>query len=248
MKISIITITFNSEKSLEKTIQSVISQDYDDIEYIIVDGKSTDSTLDIVEKHKQHVDILISEKDKGIYDALNKGINAATGDVIGFIHSDDIFNDDYVVSQVSNALVKPETDAVYGDLQYVAEGNFMRVIRNWKSGEYKRWNLKLGWMPPHPTFFCKKKIYDTYGGFDLSYKISADYDIMMRYLGKYNISLKYIPHVLTKMQLGGVSNRSLKTIIRKSREDIRAARKNKIGFLYPIFFKNVRKITQFIHF
>lgn len=246
MKISIITITYNSEESIENTIKSVIRQDFTNKEYIIIDGNSTDRTLEIMEKYREHIDILISEKDKGIYDALNKGINAATGDVVGFMHSDDMFNSHSVVRRVYEAFATNNVDAVYGDLQYVAHGDFNKIIRHWRSGDYKKWYLRFGWMPPHPTFYAKKEVYQKFQGFDLYYKISADYDSMMRYLGKYGVSVAYIPRVLTKMQVGGVSNRNMKTIKLKMKEDVRAAYKNKIGFIYPIFFKNVRKVNQFI--
>ena len=240
MKVSIITSVFNNEKHIEDAINSVLNQTYKNIEYIIIDGNSTDNTKKIIEKYLNKIDVFISEPDKGIYDGLNKGIKNATGDIIGLLHSDDIYYDNKVIEKVVNNFNK-NIDGVYGDLVYIKEN---KVIRYWKSGEFNIEKLKKGWMPPHPTLFLKKSIYDQYGLFDLDFKIAGDYDFILRVL-KNNINLKYIPKVLYKMRVGGASNKSIKNIIQKSKEDLRALNKNQIGSFDVLFKKNISKIGQF---
>ncbi len=245
MTISIITASFNSQKTLEHTIQSVLSQTYTNIEYIIIDGQSTDGTLNIIKKYKAKINSLISETDLGMYDALNKGIKLASGELIGFLHSDDFYSNNQVIENVINVFRTQNTDSVYGDLEYVSTVNTEKIIRNWKAGQFSMKELKKGWMPPHPTFFVKKRVYDKLGGFNLKHKIAADYDLMLRFLGKYKISTAYIPEVLVKMRWGGASNRSLANIIQKSKEDYIALKDNNIGGLRSLFFKNFRKLDQF---
>lgn len=245
MKVSIITIAFNSQNSIADTIESVLSQTYPDIEYIIVDGKSKDMTVDIVKSYGDKVHKLVSEPDKGIYDALNKGIAMATGDVIGFLHSDDVFGGSEIIEKVVALFSEKQTDSVYGDLQYVYKNDMSRVFRHWKAGDFNVRKLKMGWMPPHPTFYVKKSIYDAYGTFNISFKIAADYDNMLRLLGKHRITTAYLPVVMVKMRVGGASNRSLKNIIRKSSEDMRAIRVNRFGSVFTLVFKNLRKLGQF---
>ena len=241
MKVSIITSVFNNEKHIEDAINSVLSQTYSNIEYIIIDGNSKDNTKKIIEKYLDKIDIFVSEPDKGIYDGLNKGILKATGDIIGFLHSDDIYYNNKVIEKVVKAF-KKDIDGVYGDLVYIKDN---KVIRYWKSGEFSIEKLKKGWMPPHPTLFLKKSIYEKYGLFDLNFKIAGDYDFILRIL-KNNINLKYIPEILYKMRVGGASNKSLKNILQKSNEDLKALYKNNIGGIDVLFRKNFSKITQFI--
>lgn len=245
MKISIITATYNCQDTVKDAIESVISQDYPNIEYIIIDGASMDNTLKIIESYSYKISKIISEPDKGIYDALNKGISVSTGDYIGFLHADDIYANKNVISNIVKLIFEKKSDSAYADLQYVSKENTGKVIRYWKSGMFDRKNLKKGWMPPHPTFFVKTEIYNKYGVFDTSFKISADYDIILRFLGKYKISTAYLPKTILKMRVGGESNKSLKNIILKMREDLKALKKNKTGSIFTIFLKNISKIHQF---
>ncbi|MCF6240859.1 MAG: glycosyltransferase [Bacteroidales bacterium] len=245
MKISIITATYNNEKTIEQTIQSVLNQNYQDIEYIIVDGDSTDDTLKIIQKYKNQISKIISEADKGMYDALNKGIMNASGYIIGFLHADDFYPTDNILEKVEHTFKVYGTQSVYGDLDYVAAEQPEKIIRKWISGKFNYDELKKGWMPPHPTFFVLRELYWKYGFFNLDYKIAADYDLMLRFLGKHKISTAYLPEVLVKMRWGGKSNKSIGNIILKSKEDYRALKQNNIGGLYSLFMKNFRKINQF---
>jgi len=246
MKISIITAVYNNESTIRDAIESVLSQTHNDIEYIVIDGKSTDKTFEIINEYKENIDIIVSEKDAGIYDALNKGIANATGDVVCFLHSDDIYEDEKVVEKVNNLFEKKDVDSVYGDLVYVKKEDIMNVVRFWKSGEFTQKKLKNGWMPPHPTFFLKREVYENYGSFDTSFKIAADYDTVLRFLGVQKISTAYLPEVLIKMRLGGVSNNGVANLKKKIAEDIKALKKNNIGGYHTIFMKNISKLPQFL--
>ena len=245
MKISVITATWNSALTVEDTIRSLIAQDYPDIEYIIVDGASTDSTLDIVRRYGDRIAVVVSEKDKGIYDALNKGIALATGDVVGFLHSDDFFADDRVLSRIAEAFVKRSLGAVYGDLDYVSKSDTTKIVRRWVSGSFKRSKFRNGWMPPHPTFYMRREHYLSLGSFDLKFSIAADYDSMLRYLWTNNISATYIPSVLITMRVGGESNQSLLNILKKTKEDRVAMIGNGIPPVRGLLLKNLSKIQQF---
>ncbi len=243
MKISVITATFNSEKTVYSALQSVDNQKYTDVEHIIIDGKSSDKTLDIVAEF-QRVSKIVSEKDSGIYYALNKGIALATGDIIGFLHADDFFADDEVLSKIAEKFDNEQLDVLYADLQYVSAEDPTKLIRHWQAGEFSRKKLANGWMPPHPTFYVKKSIYERFGFFDTQFRIAADYDLMLRFL-KQNIKIGYLPEVTVKMRVGGISNRNLKTILQKSKEDLLAIRKNNIGNIFTLLKKNIRKLPQF---
>lgn len=246
MRISIITATYNSEKTLRDTLVSLERQSYPDIEYIIVDGASKDATIEIVSKYCTKVSRIICEADKGIYDALNKGINAATGDVIGFLHSDDLLAYDDVIADIAKKFAETACDAVYGDLEYVSQDDINKQVRLWKSGTYKKIKMKLGWMPPHPTFYMKRSCYQSFGAFSLDYCISADYDSLLRYILKQRIKMAYLPKVLVKMRVGGISNRSLSSMINKSMEDIRVMKNNGIIWPLALMYKNLSKLPQFI--
>ncbi|MNH02118.1 PGL/p-HBAD biosynthesis glycosyltransferase [compost metagenome] len=246
MKVSIITATYNSAATIVDTLASLDSQTYPDIEYIIVDGASTDNTLEIIKTHCARVSKVISEPDRGIYDALNKGISAATGDVIGFLHSDDFFAYPQAIQDMIDIFKSDNYDAVYADLEYVQQNNVNRVVRLWQSGPYNKNKLKYGWMPAHPTFYMKRSCYQQFNDFNLNYKIAADYDSILRYLWRENVSAGYLPKVLIKMRVGGVSNRSLATILRKTSEDIQAMRSNGLFWPLTIVLKNLSKIPQFL--
>ena len=244
MKISIITATFNSEKTICSTLQSVDNQTYKNIEHIVIDGKSTDKTLEIVAKFSS-VSKVISEKDSGVYFALNKGIKKASGDVIGFLHADDFFANDLILEKIAEKFKDTNADILYADLDYVAFENHKKIIRHWKSGDFSFKKLKKGWMPPHPTFYVKKSIYDRLGYFDTSFSIAADYDLMLRFLSDKTLKVVYLPEVTVKMRVGGISNRNLKNILQKSREDLRAMKKNHVGNFFTLIMKNLQKIPQF---
>ena len=248
MKVSLITTTYNSVNTLEDTINSILSQDYKNIEYIIIDGGSTDGTFDIIKKYYAlgKISKYLSEPDHGIYDALNKGIKLSTGNIIGLLHADDMYSNNHVISDVTAAFKKHNTDSVYGDLLYVSAKNKNKVIRNWKSGIYTDKKLKNGWMPPHPTFFVKRDIYIKYGLFDTKYKIAADYELLIRFLWKHKITIKYIPKVLVKMRVGGVSNNNIRNIIIKSKEDYQILKCYKLGNIFSLLFKNISKAPQFL--
>lgn len=244
MKISLITVSFNSSKTIKRTIDSVINQDYSGIEYIIIDGGSNDGTLDIINTYKDRISYFVSERDNGIYDAMNKGIAAATGEIVGILNSDDSYVDHRVVSDVINQIENTGCDAVYGDLIYV-DPRTGKIVRKWQSGGYKRGMFKKGWMPPHPTFFVKKRMYEQYGGYNTSLKSSADYELMLRFIHKYRISLTYLPRTLVRMTAGGVSNASLGNRIRANREDGLAWSLNNLKRpFYTTWLKPLKKIGQ----
>jgi len=246
LKISIITITYNSAKTLEQTILSVLEQTYPNIEYIIVDGLSTDSTINIIEKYKNRISKFISEKDNGLYDALNKGIDMATGDIIGVLHSDDFYIDNSIIEKYANTFIKNHSDAVYSDLFYVDRDNPNKIIRKWKSGNYKPTSFLHGWMPPHPTFFVKKNIYDKYGKFNLELKHSSDYELMLRFIHKHNIKINYLHEFTIKMRIGGQSNSSIQNRIDANKEDRKAWLINGLKpRFYTTYLKPIRKIFQY---
>jgi len=246
MKVSIITATFNSSKTIKDTILSLENQTYNNIEYIIVDGNSKDNTLEIINKYSSRVSTIICEPDKGIYDALNKGVSSATGDIIGFLHSDDILAYPDAITDIVSKFSEGSFDAVYADLDYVSQDNTNHIVRKWRSGDYNVNKLKLGWMPPHPSFYMKRSCYIEWGVFDLNYKISADYDSLLRYLWVHKAKAVYLPKVLTKMRVGGISNRSLTNIIQKSKEDVTVIKNNGLFWPITLLFKNLSKLPQFI--
>lgn len=245
MKVSVITATYNSSETIIDTLKSLEQQSYPDIEYIIVDGASKDNTLEVVRENCSRVSKIISEPDKGIYDALNKGIQAATGEVIGFLHSDDLFAYPDAVADMVATLEKNQSQAVYADLAYVSKDDTEKMIRLWTSGTYQRNKMLIGWMPPHPTFYMRRELYLSLGLFDLGFKIAADYDSLLRYLWSNQVSMSYLPKVLIKMRVGGASNRSLSNIYKKTCEDILALKKNNVFWPKALVIKNVSKVPQF---
>ena len=248
LKISIVTATWNCAKTLPDCLASVASQTYLNREHIVIDGGSTDGTVEVVQDHLDQVSIFKSEPDKGIYDALNKGINAATGDVVGFLHADDLYCSSETLDTIAKGFEDPTVCAVYGDLEYVSENDTSRVVRRWKSRPFTAGALGLGWMPPHPTLYVRREWYRKIGGFDTNYRIAADYLSILQLFGDEAFKTTYIPHILVRMRLGGVSNRSLNTIFRKSIEDWRALRE--CGFSVAdaakaLAWKNLSKLRQF---
>jgi len=266
MKFSIVTICYNPGGVLRSAIESVLAQSYEDVEYLIVDGGSTDGTVEWVSelaKSEPRMKV-VSEPDRGLYDALNKGVRLATGEVIGFVHADDFLAHDDVLKHVVEKLETTGAEALYGDLQYVAErqeesdsklktqNSTFKTIRHWKSGKYARKSLRWGWMPPHPTLYLKREVYerarlDSGEYFDTLFTCSADYDFMMRVLSSLEVAPVYLPEVMVKMRVGGVSNRSLKHILQKSKEDWRVIRRNRIGHIHTLAWKNLSKVGQFLN-
>ena len=245
MKISIITATYNSANTIKDTLASVAAQQYPFVEHIIIDGSSKDETLVIIDEFK-HVSKVISEKDNGIYDAMNKGVQLATGEIIGILNSDDFYTGPTILSKVAEAFKDPRVEAVYGDLQYVRSDNVQLITRTWKAGNYKKRYLYYGWMPPHPTFFVRRHIYERCGMFNTTLRSAADYELMLRVLLKYDTCVHYIPEVLVKMRAGGMSNASLKNRLRANKEDVLAWKLNNLQpYFFTTWLKPLRKILQF---
>lgn len=248
MKISIITATYNCASTLRDTIKSISDQTArDHIEYIIIDGNSNDGTLQIIKDNSNQIDHWISEADNGIYDALNKGLQIATGEWIGFLHADDIFASDQTIEKILEAAENNETNTIYGNLQYVQQLPPHKVIRQWISQSFQPKLLKRGWMPPHPTVYITRNHYDKIGFFNIDYLISADYDLMLRLFSHPQTKSLHINQVLIKMKIGGASNRSIGNIILKSKEDFLALKRNEIGGIYTLAIKNLSKLNQFFH-
>lgn len=248
MKISVITVCYNSAETIGHTLLSVREQTHNEIEHIVVDGGSTDNTLEVVAAEGQHVANLVSEKDKGIYDAMNKGIALASGEVLGFINADDFYASTIVLADVAAAFEKSGADSCYGDLCYVSQTDPTRTVRYWRSKDFVPGSFEAGWCPPHPTFFVRRSVYERLGGFDLSFKIAADFELMARYLEAARITSCYIPEVLVKMRLGGTTNRSLSNIFKQNAEIRRALSKigRRSSLVSYIFNKLVTRAIQFV--
>ena len=246
LKISVITAVHNNCETISAALDSVLGQSGVDIELVVIDGGSTDGTLEVLRSYADRLHVLVSEPDQGIYDALNKGIRRASGEVVGFLHSDDLFADSDVLSRIAAAFADPGVGAVYGDLLYVRKDNPDQVVRYWRSGEFSGRRLGWGWMPPHPTLYVRRRVYERHGLFDTSFRIAADYDFILRALSQNRVGVRYIPKVLVKMRVGGASNRSLRNILQKSSEDLRALRGNGVGGMGALIWKNLSKLPQFL--
>ena len=247
MKISIVTVVLNAEEFLEQCIRSVISQTYPEIEYIIIDGGSTDSSLAIIQQYSDRVNALLSEKDRGIYDAMNKGISLATGEVIGILNADDFFADDRVVADIAAAF-SGETDIVYGDLWYVGRHDTSKVFRKWISRPFSRRAMEWGWMPAHPTFYARRALFLKHGNYNLKINSASDYEIMLRFMYLNKSKSIYLNRIFVKMRMGGVSNRSVYNRLRASLNDMKAMRRNNIKWPWlKILIKPLRKINQYFN-
>ncbi len=245
LKISIITVVFNARDTLQRCIESVISQNYTNTEYIVIDGGSTDGSLDLIEKYRANIRVLVSEPDNGIYDAMNKGIKLATGSVIGMVNADDFFVNNSVVSDMAEMFITTCSDIVYADLDFV-DGND-KVVRKWRSGNYSPLQFNLGWMPPHLTFYCKKELFFKYGMYSLNYGTAADYELMLRFMHLNKIKAVYLRKIIINMKVGGVSNKSYFNRVKGLYFDLQAMRNN--GILLPIItilLKPLRKIGQYL--
>lgn len=249
MKVSIITPVLNSETTIEDTIIGVLGQSHKEIEYIVVDGGSTDGTIGIIKSYGNRIDKFISEPDKGIYDAMNKGIELASGEIIGILNSDDFYANVFVIETIVKTMNESKANACYGDLVYVDRRNINKVMRYWRSCEYREGLFNTGWMPPHPTFFVKRWVYEKYGVFDLSLPVVADHEILLRFMHRHKIKTYYIPQVLVKMRLGGVTNNSILNILKQNFTIIKTLRKNQIRVCVLSFFINkfIERIKQFFH-
>lgn len=246
VKISVITVCFNAAETIADTIESIRSQSHPDIEYIVVDGGSTDETLAIIARNRDVISVLITGPDNGMYDAANKGIDCASGEIVGMLNADDFYADKDVLKDVANSLAE-RSDVVYGDLHYVDRKHPQRIKRRWVSGLYDRENFLMGWMPPHPTFFIRKSAYDAYGVFRRDFSSAADYELMLRMLYKHSLQPVYIDRVLVKMRVGGKSNVSFANRIRANMEDRKAWSLNGLrAAWYTLYLKPLSKITQFL--
>jgi len=247
-KISIVTATWNCANTIEDCLQTIAAQTWPSREHVVIDAGSNDGTVPLLEKYRQQIGTLISEPDKGIYDALNKGIARASGDVVGFLHADDLYAHEDVLAKVACAFEDPSVCAVYGDLQYVSKEHTSQVVRHWASRPFEPHMLRQGWMPPHPTLYVRREWYERIGGFDINYRIAADYFSILQLFSQPGFKAVYIPDVLVKMRVGGASNRSLGAILRKSIEDWDVLRRSGFGIFgsaRALVFKNLSKVEQF---
>lgn len=248
MKISVITVVYNGEKYLEQCIQSVLAQNYHDLEYLVIDGGSKDRSLAIIDKYRSQIDFVLSENDRGMYDALNKGIHQAKGEVIGILNADDMFASNDVISSIANAFTDTQVDISYGNLNYVDPDNPEKIIRRWVSKPFSKDLIQKGWMPAHPTFYAKRDLFNKFGTYSLNFNSAADYELMVRFLTKPNIRAKFIDKLMVNMRTGGMSNASLKHRYRALVNDYKALRVNKVPFAaIVVTLKKMQKITQFLY-
>ena len=247
MKISLITVVFNGEKYLEESILSVLAQDYPDLEYIVVDGASTDGSLDIIRKYSAQITHFISEKDRGMYDALNKGIALSTGEIIGILNADDMLASPDVLSAVAEMFRVWQSDALYGHLNYVDPAQPEKIIRRWRARPFKPRDMARGWMPAHPTFYAKRPLFNQYGNYSLNFGSAADYELMLRFLYKNRIKTVFLDKLMVNMRVGGMSNASLKQRYHAFLNDYKALRHNGVPFsIVALFLKKVSKLQQFV--
>lgn len=247
MKVSIVTVVYNCAETIQGCIESVLNQDYSDVEYIIVDGGSKDGTLDVIEKYKSQLGHFISERDKGIYDAMNKGIRLATGDIVGILNADDFFYSTGTISEIVSAFKNDATiDATIADIVFVNEDN-SRILRHYNARKWKPEKFAWGYMPPHPSFFCKRELFDKLGLYKTDYKIAADYELLIRFLYVNKINYKYIPMITTRMRMGGVSTKNLNSILTLNKEIKRACKENNLGTSFlKIYTKYIFKPFEFV--
>ncbi len=245
-EITILTVTFNSADTLADCIESVHSQTQA-IEHIVIDGGSSDTSLDILKKYEARLSRVISEPDRGLFDGLNKGIKFATGDIIGCLHADDLYHDENVLHKIVDAFNDPEVDACYGDLVFVDPVNIKKVVRYWKAGAYARKKFLYGWMPPHTTFFVRRSVFEKHGLYNLEMGTAADYEIMLRFLFKHQVQTVYIPEVLVHMRTGGMSNASIRNRLKANRMDRKAWKVNDLQpYPWTLIAKPLSKLKQWI--
>lgn len=246
MKISVITVVYNRVATIEQAFRSVQQQDYPNLEYVVVDGGSTDGTLDIIQQHLEHIHQFVSEKDEGMYDALNKGIRLATGDIIGILHADDHFASPTILSSIAATFAaEPQLEAVYGDIAFVKAEDPLKVVRYYSSKVFKPSLLSWGFIPAHPTFFCRKQCYQRYGYYRTDFDIAADYELLLRFFQVHQLQAKYVPLRFTNMNLGGKSTRGWRSTVRINQEILKACRQHQISTnyikLYSRYFFKIRE-------
>jgi glycosyltransferase involved in cell wall biosynthesis len=246
MKISIITVVYNGEAYLRDCIESIIHQSYPNVEYIIVDGDSTDGTLSIIEEYKMHIHQLISEPDQGLYDAINKGIAMASGEIVGILNADDMLADRNVIEQIAKSFILDSSiDAVYGDLNYVHPIN-NKIIRTWKSKQADEKDIARGWMPAHPTLYIRKALFEKYGNYALNFGTAADYDLILRYFYQHQLKAYYLPFLMVNMRMGGVSNKNFLSLIRAFQNDYKALKMNNMPYAFSVLLrKKLSKLKQY---
>jgi glycosyltransferase involved in cell wall biosynthesis len=245
LKLSLVTIVYNAQDTIRQCIRSVIDQNYPDLEYIIIDGGSTDGTLQIINEYRGHIHVLVSEPDRGIYDAMNKGVALATGQIVGMLNADDHFASDDVLRSVAGVFEHQDIEALYGDLDIIDQSGW--VVRKWRSGQYNRDSFKLGFMPPHPTFYCRRDLFNQFGLYSLDHGSAADYELMLRFMYRHQVKSYHLKNVMVNMRAGGVSNKNLMNRIKAWQFDLLAMRQNKIPFpILPLVLKPLRKILQFL--
>ena len=246
MKVSVITVCYNRKTTIEQSIKSVLNQDYPNIEYIVVDGNSSDGTKDIIESYSDQISKYISERDSGMYDAINKGLSMATGDIVGLMHSDDVFYDTTVISKIVEVFKNnPDTDAIYGNGIYVTNDEEQKIVRNRIGGEYDYKRLKKGWLPLHPTVYIRKSVIDQYGKYNLSFKIASDTEFLLRYLFKHKISVTYLNTYIVKMRMGGLST-NYKRAFEVLKEDYNIYRFHQISGVKVVFQKKILALIQYV--
>lgn len=247
-RFTLITICWNSADTISDTLRSIDRQDFRNFEHVVIDGKSSDATLDIVNQLKSPARKVFSEPDKGIYDAMNKGLARSRGEIIGFLNADDVLASDDVLSLIDRTFRNRDTDSTYGDLVYVSRTDLSKVARFWKSAPFEKGSFRKGWCPPHPTFYVKRSVYERAGVFDRSYSLAADVELMMRFLETEKVSSVYIPAVLVRMRLGGVTNKSIRNVYRQNRQVLRALAAHGLRVTLPGFFmpKAVNRLGQFL--
>ncbi len=244
IKISLVTVTFNAGGTIKRCIESVINQTFKNVEYIIIDGGSGDNTIQIINNYKQHIQHFSSGPDAGIFDAMNKGIGFATGDIVGILNADDYFSDNGILEDVAAVFDDENVQLLYGDLDYIDHvGN---IFRKWRSGGYRQGRFNWGWMPPHPTFYCRRELFAQYGSYRLEYGTAADYELTTRFMHKYRLNAFYLEKVMVKMEIGGASNKNISSRVKGLLNDFRAMRKNGISVpVAAVFLKRFRKIGQY---
>lgn len=249
MKVSLITVVYNAEKYIEDCIKSVIAQTYQNIEYIIVDGASTDNTLSIVDQYKSKITHLVSEKDKGIYDAINKGLSLSTGQIVGVLNADDMLASADIIAEIVKCFEIQQSDAVYGNLNYVNSEDTSKITRKWISKQFAKKDIEIGWMPAHPTFYVKRELFEKYGNYSLDFGTAADYELMIRFLYHSQVNATFLDQLIVKMRVGGVSNSSLKQRYLAFKNDYAAIKENQIPYAFiTLLIKKLSKIPQYLHF
>jgi glycosyltransferase involved in cell wall biosynthesis len=244
LKISLITVAFNAQNTIDRCLDSIARQKFTNIQHIVIDGGSTDGTVAIIGRYRDNIGIFVSEPDNGIYDAMNKGLEFADGDIIGTLNADDYLADDEILNQVAESFVKHNINILYGDLDFVDPGS--KIVRKWRSGKYKSGMFNWGWMPPHPTFYCRRELFEKLGNYRLDYGSAGDYELMLRFIHAHKAEVYYLHKVMIKMFIGGVSNKSIINRVKALLFDLKAMRNNDILFPFiTIIFKPVRKIMQF---